>query len=171
MTKLIERGELIRVSGFLSIVARRDGEIYHPLCRSARNLIVNVGYGLCAEGLGAGWYDFKPGEIPAEPSVRGPANRLIQYCALGDDNTAPLPSDGLLGNEQHRQQVTDALRESNTVYFDTFFGTDEANTFTIREAGLFGFNATSSPDTGILLARTVAFAAISKTAQETLTFS
>lgn len=161
----------IQIRGFLNIVARRDGKTYPPLCRTARNIIVNGGYGLCAEGLGVGFYEFRPLSIPADPSTRGPENRMIQYCALGDDNTAPNPTDVLLANEEHRQQITDALRESNVVYFDTFFGTDEANTFTIREAGLFGYDATAAADSGTLFSRTVSFSPISKTAQETLTFS
>ena len=160
----------IFIKGHLRILSIINGEIYLPHCRHVKNIVTNLGFNLAAEALGVGYYEFRPLYVPSDPTVRGPDNRLVQYCAVGDDDTTPLITDSLLGNEQDRLAVTDALRESNVVYFDTFFGNDDAN-FTIKEAGLFGYNATATVNTGWLFSRTVDFSPIVKTTAETLTFS
>lgn len=147
------------LGGRLRIISMVDGKIYPEHCRRVDNLITTIGKNLAAEALGVGFYGFLPN------------TKAVQYCALGDtDSPPPAVTDVGLANELCRLPITDALREANIIYFDTFFGNDDAN-FTIREAGLFGYAATATPGSGWLLCRTISFAPIIKTTAETLTFS
>jgi hypothetical protein len=93
---------------------------------------------------------------------------LVSYCALGTDATAPDLGDSLLGSELARKQISVKSRENNTVTFQTFFTTAEA-IGALKEAGLFGGNATGTADTGNLLAKTAIDR--NKTANDTLTLT
>lgn len=90
----------------------------------------------------------------------------ITYMALGTGSTTPDASDTALATELIRKQVSVRSVSGNVATFRTFFSTSEGNG-TLTEVGLFGDNASSTADSGVLYAR----AAISKTktSSETLT--
>jgi hypothetical protein len=91
---------------------------------------------------------------------------IVTYCALGTDNTAPNRANTALGNELSRKLVSVRSVDGNEALFETFFTTEEGNG-TLKEAGLFGDNATNDKDSGTLFCHT----AISrtKTSADTLT--
>lgn len=91
---------------------------------------------------------------------------IITYCAMGTNTVAPALSDTQLGAEVGRKLIS--LREVNgkSAVFTTFFTTSEV-VGTLREAGLFGDDASMTANSGTLFAR----AAINRTksANDTLT--
>lgn len=74
---------------------------------------------------------------------------IITYCAVGTNTTAPALGNTHLGTEIFRKLVSVRSVSGNVATFQTFFTTSEANG-TLREAGLFGDDASSTPDTGTL---------------------
>jgi len=87
---------------------------------------------------------------------RGVANKgEITYCAVGTDDTAPIESDTKLLTEIERKLIS--TREENAGAenandYTIFFNTSEANG-SLREAGLFGDDASDTVDTGTLFTR------------------
>ncbi len=80
----------------------------------------------------------------------------LTYCALGDDNTAPVIGDIALGNEgggiAMRKTMTSRTRLGKTITLSTFF-TAGQSTLAIEEAGIFGHSTASGVvDSGILFA-------------------
>lgn len=80
----------------------------------------------------------------------------ISYCALGTSSVAPQLTDIKLITEIQRKLIS--TREINTgaansAEFTTFFNTSEGNGV-LREAGLFGDNASATVDSGTLFCRT-----------------
>ena len=93
---------------------------------------------------------------------------IITYCALGTSSTAPALSDTGLIAEIARKAISVRSVSGNVATFQTFFTTSEGNG-TLREAGLYGDDATASAGTGTLFCR----AAINrtKTSSDTLSLS
>jgi hypothetical protein len=91
---------------------------------------------------------------------------IITYCALGTSSVAPALSDTLLGTELYRKLVSVRSVANNVATFSTFFTTSEGNG-TLREAGLFGDDATGVSGTGTLFCH----AAISRTKSSSDTLS
>ncbi len=111
------------------------------------------------------------GKVAMADALRGTetANRgIITYCAVGTDATAPEAVDTHLGAELFRKLVSVRSVAANVATFQTFFTTTEANG-ELREAGLFGGDASSTPDTGTLFSKL----AINRTksASDTLTLT
>lgn len=74
---------------------------------------------------------------------------IITYCAVGTDATAPEPTDIILGTEIFRKLVSVRSVSGNVALFETFFTVNEANG-NLKEAGLFGDDATATADSGTL---------------------
>jgi len=92
------------------------------------------------------------------------------YVAVGDDATAPVVGDTVLGNETARKLAGSAAFAGAVATIAGFFAATEA-TGTHREFGLFGDGnaavASGSVDTGILFSHVAANVTVSAT--ETLT--
>lgn len=91
---------------------------------------------------------------------------IITYCAVGSGTTAPALGDTDLQSEVGRKLISVRSVANNIATFQTFFTTAEANG-TLREAGLFGDDASSIPGSGTMFCR----AAINrvKSSNDTLT--
>jgi hypothetical protein len=91
---------------------------------------------------------------------------IITYCALGTGITAPALGNTALQTELFRKIISVRSVSGNAATFQTFFTTAEGNG-TLKEAGLFGDDASSTPGSGTLFCR----AAINrvKTSGDTLT--
>lgn len=106
-----------------------------------RNIITDDGLDVLVEAL--------RGSPNAQPE--------ITWLALGDDNSTPVAGNTQLGAEQFRKVVTlqtagpGAAEAETTVYI----APSEANTFTIREIGWFAGAASATPNSGVLVARTL----------------
>lgn len=77
---------------------------------------------------------------------------IITYCAVGTSVIAPELTDTGLTTEIFRKLVSVRSVADNVATFQTFFSTSEANG-TLREAGLFGDNATGTANTGTLFSK------------------
>ena len=97
-----------------------------------------------------------------------PANKkgTITYCALGTGTTAPAAGDTTLETELVRKEISTRESTTDTATFRTFFTTDEGNG-TLKEAGLFGDDASETADSGTLFCHTAIDK--TKTSSETLT--
>ena len=93
---------------------------------------------------------------------------LITYCALGTDATAPDPANTTLGTELGRKLISVRSVASNVATFQTFFTTSEVNG-NLKEAGLFGDDASGTADSGTLFCHTAVDR--TKTSAETLTLT
>lgn len=91
---------------------------------------------------------------------------IITYCALGTGVTTPALADTDLQTELFRKEVSVRSVTNNAALFETFFSTSEANG-TLKEAGLFGDDATDSADSGTLFCRSAINR--TKTSSDTLT--
>lgn len=77
---------------------------------------------------------------------------IITYCAVGTNTTAPTAADTQLGTELYRKLISVRSWSGNVATFQTFFTTAEANG-SLREAGLFGDDASSIPGSGTLFSK------------------
>lgn len=93
---------------------------------------------------------------------------IITYCAVGTNTTAPALGDTDLGTELFRKLVSVRSSTSNAALFQTYFTTSEGNG-TLREAGLFGDDASSTPGSGTLFAHVAINR--TKTSNDTLTIN
>ncbi len=93
---------------------------------------------------------------------------IITYCALGTSSTAPALSQTGLIAEIGRKAISVRSVSGNVATFQTFFTTAEGNG-TLREAGLYGDDATASAGTGTLFCRTNINR--TKTSSDTLTLT
>lgn len=93
---------------------------------------------------------------------------LITYCALGTDATAPASANTTLGTELGRKLISVRSVATNVATFQTFFTTSEVNGV-LKEAGLFGDDASASADSGTLFCHTAVNR--TKTSAETLTLT
>lgn len=115
------------------------------------NLVTDAGKASIADGLRG-----------TETGSKG----IITYCALGTDATAPDPANTVLGTEIERKQVSVRSVSSNVATFETFFTTSEGNG-NLKEAGLFGDDASETADSGTLFCHTAIDR--TKTSSDTLT--
>lgn len=93
---------------------------------------------------------------------------IITYCAVGTSAVAPALADTTLGTEIFRKLVSVRSVSGNVATFQTFFTTSEANG-SLREAGLFGDDASSTANTGTLFSKLAINR--TKTSADTLTLS
>lgn len=93
---------------------------------------------------------------------------IITYCAVGTSVVAPELGDTGLTTEIFRKLVSVRSVAANVATFQTFFTTAEANG-TLREAGLFGDDASGTPGSGTLFSK-LAINRV-KSASDTLTMS
>lgn len=91
----------------------------------------------------------------------------ITYCAVGTSAVAPAASDTTLTTEIGRKLVSVRDNTANQAIFQTFFNISEGNG-TLREAGLFGYDASTAPNSGALFSK-IAINRV-KTSNDTLTF-
>lgn len=120
--------------GVIEITVKRNGIIISK--DVVKNLIMDI------------VLDEMSGQLVGEPS-----DLEIKYCALGTGNTAPTGSDTLLDTEIYRGYRTDLFEFNAEVVSEFIFLTGEG-TGAIKEIGIFGgASATSSVDSGRLLAR------------------
>ena len=91
-----------------------------------------------------------------------PKDLEFNYIALGDDNTPATPNDTALGNELFRKQITQKSKLTQSVRSIISILEAEGNGFDIYEIGLYA-NATSTPDSGILISRIVVDTPLPKT--------
>lgn len=118
-----------------------------------KNMFVTAGKVSLAEGL-----------IGTTSNNKG----IITYCALGTGTTAPALGDTGLETELARKQISVRTSSANVATFQTFFTTSEGNG-TLREAALFGDDASTTPGSGTCFCR----ASINRTksSADTLTLS
>ena len=93
---------------------------------------------------------------------------IITYCAVGTSVVAPALGDIKLTTEIFRKLVSVRSVSGKVATFQTFFTTAEANG-SLREAGLFGDDASGTVDSGTLFAK-LAINRV-KSASDTLTMS
>lgn len=93
---------------------------------------------------------------------------IITYCALGTGTTAPALADTTMQTEIARKAVSVRSVSGKVATFQTFFTTAEANG-TLREAGLFGDDASDTANSGTLFCRTAINR--TKTSSDTLSLS
>lgn len=76
---------------------------------------------------------------------------VVNYTALGDDNTAEVVGDATLGNEVYRKALSSGTDASNVSYLETFFtATEDADTY--EEYGMY-IDGGAGADTGQLFNR------------------
>ena len=127
----IKRNEIIIPRGQILITLRnvKTGRVIQEL---VENLVTTVGKESIAN------------------IIRGNTARgIITYCALGTSAVAPALGDTDLGAELVRKLISVRSTTNNIASFETFFTTSEGNG-TLREAGLFGDDATATADSGTL---------------------
>jgi hypothetical protein len=100
----------------------------------------------------------------------GVANIEAFYIALGDNDTAPDPSDTKLKNERFRKRITTkANGGTGNITEQIYIEPTEATGFTTKEVGIFiGDSATSVSNSGILFARGLYSPAHAKTGAENM---
>jgi len=78
----------------------------------------------------------------------------INYLGVGDDNTTPLATDTLLGNEVFRKALTSSSKPATGQYDTIFYLAPAEAVGAIEELGWFsGPLATGAADSGTLIAR------------------
>jgi hypothetical protein len=126
----------IKATGEVHIkVVGADGRIKHD--KTVKNLIVTAGLTLLANRI-----------ADATPD----SGCLVNYIAVGTDNTAPAGGDTTLGAENARKQVSSRVNSGAVAAISTTFNAGDVPTSTIEELGLF-IDGTASADSGTLLAR------------------
>lgn len=78
---------------------------------------------------------------------------IITYCALGTSAVAPAPGDTGLVTEIARKSVSSRSVAGNVATYETFFTSSEA-VGVLREAALFGEDASTIPGSGAIFCRT-----------------
>jgi len=135
--------DLWRVDGGRHRHLRR--ELVHNLVTTAgRNLIRDFMYGDAVTGL--------------------------ERFAIGTDGTTPAASDAALGAEVLRAAFTDKTKGTGELTLVYYLGSASANGNTLREVGVFGNGATSTPGSGTLYLRAV-HSPIEKNASLAITYT
>jgi hypothetical protein len=91
---------------------------------------------------------------------------IITYCALGTGATAPAAGDIKLQTEIFRKLVSVRTSSANVATIETFFTIAEGNG-SLKEAGLFGDDASATVDSGTLFSHIAINR--TKTSSDTLT--
>lgn len=94
----------------------------------------------------------------------------LNYFAVGIVSDAPDLGDTTLAFEKFRNTITTTTTADNKLTIIYFLTALEANGETLVEAGIFGDDATSTPDSGTLFAR-VTHEVINKTAAKAVTYT
>ena len=109
------------------------------------------------------------GKVSLASAMIGTASKgIITYCSLGTGTNAPALANTTLQTEIFRKIVSVRSVSSNVATFQTFFTTSEGNG-TLREAGLFGDDASGTANSGTLFCRTAITR--TKTSSDTLTLN
>jgi hypothetical protein len=82
----------------------------------------------------------------------GESRTGLTYHALGTYDTAPAPGDTALVMEASRNTISSKYRSGTNMVLSTFF-TAALSTFYIKECGVFGNGATSTPSSGTMFCR------------------
>lgn len=126
----------IKATGEVHIrVVGADGQIKHD--RKVKNLVVTAGLTLLANRIS-----------DATPD----SGCLVNYIAVGTNNTAPAAGNTTLGAENARKQVASRTNSAAVAAISTTFNAGEVPTSTINELGLF-IDGTGTANSGTLLAR------------------
>lgn len=129
----------------------KTGEVFEQL---VKNVFVTTGKNSLADAL-RGTTDSNKG--------------IITYCALGTSSLpAPVAADTQLVTEIFRKLISVRSVSGNVATFQTFFTTSEGNG-TLREAGLFGDDASGTANSGTMFCRTSINR--TKSSSDTLTLS
>ncbi len=87
-------------------------------------------------------------------SNSGAANDTITYVSLGTGTTAPSAGDVKLVAEVFRKKVTSyANGTTGEILVSMYLAPGDANGFDIEEVGFWGGNASSTPNSGVLIGR------------------
>jgi len=103
--------------------------------------------------------------LAGTPGISG-----LSHFAIGIDSSQTTPNTIKLGNEVFRGPITKFERGARFLKAYFFLAATEANGNLIREAGLFGGDATASTDSGTLYARTALTQTVNKTSDISVTF-
>lgn len=146
---MINRKDKLRIVGTVEVILTNaeTGKIRY---QKTHNLVTDVGKASMADGL------------RGTEAGKG----VITYCALGTDATAPDPANTTLGAELFRKLVSVRSVTDNAALFETFFTVSEGNG-SLKEAGLFGDDASGTADSGTLFCHTAINR--TKTSADTLT--
>lgn len=79
----------------------------------------------------------------------------LQFFAVGTGSTAANVADTELATEVFRKPPSSVSIVGNVLTVIQELESEETNGVTIREAGIFGINATITPGSGILISRVV----------------
>ncbi len=128
-------------SGKIKIIVRRSGRagdetLIEEETVELENLITDAGRNLMALALR---------DVTALPE--------ITFVALGDDATAPVVGDVLLGNEVFRKVMTQQVAGATGVSISTVFIAPQEANQQLEEIGWFAGDASATVDTGTLVAR------------------
>ncbi len=74
---------------------------------------------------------------------------ILTYLALGTGTNVPNASDTKLQTEVYRKLITHRTKSGTTCQTSTFIPTNEGN-YTYKEVGLYGDDASLTPDSGTL---------------------
>lgn len=132
----IQRNEIVVPTGkvLLQLQDVRTGKIQQGLFD---NMVVTAGKNSMADALRGNTANNKG---------------IITYCGLGTSSQAPALGDTSLIAEIARKLVSVRSVSGNVATFQTFFTTSEGNG-ALREAGLFGDDASGTANSGTLFCR------------------
>ncbi|MDD4984196.1 MAG: hypothetical protein PHQ43_00205 [Dehalococcoidales bacterium] len=122
-----------RTIGRVKLIATRKGTDEVVAVVERRNLVVTLLKGL---------------EAALMVNEAGYTNGYT-YCALGTGTDTPAIGDTKLKTEVCRQAITGKSRASNVATLRTFFAASVC-TYNIKEAGIFGHDASGTGDSGTL---------------------
>lgn len=146
----IPRTEIIIPTGKVLAILRdiRTGRVHETM---TDNMVVTTGKNALADRL-----------IGTTSNNRG----IITYCALGTGSTAPEADNTIMEAEIFRKLISVRSVSGNVATFQTFYTASEV-TGALKEAALFGDDASGTADTGTLFCRTLIDR--TKTVNDTLT--
>ncbi|MHB1334525.1 MAG: hypothetical protein ACYCXQ_01025 [Candidatus Humimicrobiaceae bacterium] len=132
--QLITKNESIKMTGNVSII---KSDIFGNVreIKEYKNILTN----LC--------FDFLCNKLIDSGSELG-----ITYMAIGSGTTAASVTDIALVTETMRKVLTSRVKSAQTAIFSMYLSTTEGNGL-IREIGLFGGLASSTPNSGTLFDR------------------
>lgn len=129
--------EQIKMTGQCQIIIKdaKTGKIKYD--HTSKNMVVTAGKNSIASAL---------------QGTTANNKGIITYCALGTGTTAPEATDTTLETEIFRKLISVRGVDGNVATFSTYYTTSEANG-ELKEAGLFGDDASGSADSGTLFCR------------------